>query len=430
MLKVALIGRPNVGKSTLFNCLVGGRKAIVSSLPGVTRDRHYAAVERDGRAFFLIDTGGLRDGGELDTQIAAQAKQAVEESGLVCFMVSAAEGLMPTDEALLNELRRMGKPLWLIVNKVDGQDERFVESEFAPLGMTECFYIAAIANRGVPTLLEKILEQVGEEQPQKDDDEIRVAFIGRPNAGKSTLVNALLKEERLLTSAKPGTTRDSIYLPFPYKQRNFTLVDTAGVRRKAKVTVAEERFSVIRSLESIALADVVVLVCDVTEGITDQDCHLIAQAVGHGCALLIALNKSDLLDYDVKQHLQRTLDMRLRFIDYVEKRYISAASGDGLEEMMDAVVSLYDKAATCIPTSQCNDLLRRAVEQHSPPIVSGRRATLRYMFQEGIHPPSFVIYGRRLDQMPDSYRRYLASYIRRKLSLETTPVNVEFRAAE
>ncbi len=430
MLKVALIGRPNVGKSALFNRLAGSRKAIVSPVPGVTRDRHYATVERDGKLFLLIDTGGLQGEGELDDQIAAQAKHAIDESSLLCFVVSAADGLIPADEILLNELRRANKPIWLVVNKTDGRDERFVASEFAPLGMADCFYTVAVSNRGVPGLLEKMLAQVGEARDTERDDGIRVAFVGRPNVGKSTLINALLDERRLLTSPLPGTTRDSIYVPFSYRQRQFTLVDTAGVRRKSKVIVDEERFSVIKSLENIALADVVVIVCDVSEGIADQDCQLIAQAAAQGRSLLIALNKSDLLNDDLEIHLQRTLDMRLRFVDYAKKQRISAQSGAGLEQLMDTVAALYQRAATRIPTSRCNELLRQALEKHPPPIVGGRRPALRYMFQEGAHPPSFVIYGRRVDKLPDSYRRYLSSYLRRRLSLDATPVRVEFRLAD
>lgn len=430
MLKVALIGRPNVGKSTLFNRLAGGRKAIVSSVPGLTRDRHYATVERARKMFLLIDTGGLQGESELNEQIAVQAKYAIDESSLLCFMVSAADGLIPADEVLLQGLRRTNKPIWLIVNKVDGQDERFVGSEFASLGVTDCFYTAAISNRGVPGLLEQMLEQVGETRLEEGGGGIRVAFIGRPNVGKSTLINALLNRKQLLTSPLPGTTRDSIYIPFSYRQRHFTLVDTAGVRRKSKVVIDEERFSVIRSLENIALADVVVLVCDVGEGITDQDCHLIAQTVAQGRTLLIALNKSDLLNDDLKEHLRRTLDMRLRFVDYVKKQCISAQSGVGLAEMMNMVAVLYDRSATRIPTSRCNDLLQQALEKHTPPMVGGRRPALRYMFQEGVHPPSFVIYGRRVDKLPDSYRRYLSSYIRRRLSLDATLIEVEFRLAK
>ena len=430
MLKIALIGRPNVGKSSLFNSLIKSRRAVVSPLAGLTRDRHYETVRKGEKSFILIDTGGLKGEGNLDLQVTEQAEYAIAECDLICLMVSASDGLTPIDELLAMELRRSNKPLWLIVNKIDGQDQRLIESEFSTLSIKPCFYTSAVSNHGVSTLRDKALESFGHKPINEEDGRIRVTFIGRPNAGKSTLINSFLKEERLITSSRPGTTRDSISIPFSFVNRRFTLIDTAGIRRKSKIKRKVELFSVFRAFESIVLSDVVVVVCSATEGITDQDASLISETIKQGRALVIAVNKSDLITDDSNAHLERTLDRRLQFVKSAERQYISALSGENLKALMRCVVRAYEQLIIQIPTSVCNTALREAVDHHNPPSVAGRFPTLKYMCQAGNRPPSFLIYGKRTDKITDTYKRYLASYFRKSFDLGSIPIRIEFRLSE
>lgn len=428
MLKVALVGRPNVGKSTLFNRLTGDKQAaVVSPLPGLTRDRHYAVVNSEDRAFILIDTGGLKGEGDLATEINEQTRYAINECDLICFLVAADEGLAAIDESLAMDLRRSNKPMWLIVNKIDKQDERFLESEFSTLGINPCFYISATSKHGISSLRQEIVQAVGQKPIQESSERVGVAFIGRPNSGKSTLINTLIKENRLVTSDIPGTTRDSITIPFSYVGRKFSLIDTAGVRRKSRAKEEVERFSIIRSFESIVLSDVVVLLCDATEGMTDQDANLASQVVEQGKPLLIAVNKSDLLTTDMEEQLERTLDKRLQFISYVEIEHISALLGKDLKALMRNVARVHDRSIARIPTSKCNVVLRAAFAHHPPPLVAGRSVAMRYMCQTGTQPPKFAIHGKYVDRVSQSYKRYLASYFRKHFSLNSIPIEIEFR---
>ena len=428
MQKLALIGRPNVGKSSLFNALLHKRDAIVAAQPGLTRDRQYGVAEHEGSCFIVIDTGGLAGENEIDRLIATQTHLAIEEADAIALIVNTAEGLTPLDQSLAAEMYRSGKSLWLIVNKIDKQSEAYYQSEFISLGIQPCFYTAASKRRGTRILLAAIAAELGEPLPQRDaPHRIHLAIIGRPNVGKSTLVNALIKEQRVLTSATPGTTRSAISVPFTFGDRSFSLVDTAGIRRRSKLKGDVEKFSVAQSLEHIMMGDVALLVCDAAEGVTDQDAHLAMYAIEQGCALVIALNKYDLTDADIKSRLNRSLDTKLRFLDYVEQYRISALKRSGLSAMMRAVVRTYRDACIKIPTAECNRMLKDALARHPPPLVRNHRIKPRYICQSGELPPRFVISGGRVDCLPQHYKRYLASYIRRCFKLKGTPISLEFR---
>ncbi len=438
MLKVALVGRTNVGKSTLFNRLTRRRDAIVADEAGLTRDRRYGCVESDGRRWLLIDTGGLTAGvHEADAavaeQVAAQTEWAIAEADLVCFITNAREGLTGADETAVQRLRRAGKPTWLVVNKMDGCAEH-TAAEFASLGLAACFQTAAVHGRGVGALLRALSEQAAHhpddfsELAAHSPDSVRVAFLGRPNVGKSTLINRLLGEERVLTSAVPGTTRDSIAVPFVFGGEQFVLVDTAGVRRRSKVDARVEKFSVLKTLESVMLADVVVLVCDAADGITTQDAALADRAISAGRALVVAVNKQDLLsDDEARYKLERSRDLGLRFLRGVEVLELSALLDRGTKRLMRAVRRAHESAHVHVPTPQCTRLLKSAVQHNAPAMVSGGRVKLRYAHQGGTCPPRFIVHGSRVNDLPASYRRYLENFFREQLKLVGTPVVFEFR---
>ncbi|MBC6413777.1 MAG: ribosome biogenesis GTPase Der [Chromatiales bacterium] len=428
MQKLALIGRPNVGKSSLFNALLHKREAIVSAQRGLTRDRRYGVLKSEDQCCIIIDTGGLGDDNDIKQWIAKQTQLAIDESDTIALIVNAAEGLTPIDQSLAADIHKSGKNLWLIINKIDRQSTAYYQSEFLSLGIQPCFYTAATKGRGTRTLLTAIAAELGEPLPKRQDPKrIHLAVIGRPNVGKSTLVNTLINEPRMLTSATPGTTRDAISVPFDFDNRNFSLVDTAGIRRRSKLDSDTERFSVAQSLEHIVMGDVALLICDASEGITEQDARLAMHAIEQGCALVIALNKYDLLDSDAKTSLNRSVDVRFRFLDYVELYRISALKNRGLTMMMKAVSRAYDNACIKIPTAQCNRILKDAINRHPPPLVKNHRIKPRYICQSGELPPQFVISGGRVDCLPQHYKRYLASYIRRCFKLKGTPISLEFR---
>ena len=431
MFKVALVGRANVGKSTLFNALTRSRAAIVSEMPGLTRDRHYGVVRRGSRGLLLADTGGVvGEDGAVAERVEEQTRVAVAEADLICFVVSAAEGLTPGDQILAAELRKCGKPSWLVVNKSDGRERAALTGEFAALGVAPVFHTSArrASSAGVASLARVLLEHGGEAcAAVADGRRVRVAFLGRPNAGKSTLINRLLQDDRLITCDAPGTTRDAIAVPFSFRGRALTLVDTAGVRRRARIGGRIEKLSVLKTLENIYSAGVAVLICDAGTGITDQDANLAARVVEHGRALVVALNKWDLVAASGEAEVRRGVDTRLRFLDYVEVRRVSALRGDGVGGLLRAAVAAWDQAAVRVPTPECNRLLRAALAHHPPPAVRGA-VKLRYMCQGGSHPPHFVIHGSRVERLPPDYKRYLASYLRKELRLTGTPVSLEFHA--
>jgi GTP-binding protein len=435
---VALVGRPNVGKSTLFNALTRTRDALVHDQPGVTRDRNYGICRLiEGRPFVLVDTGGLSGEDEgLAGLTAQQSLAAIEEADLLVFVVDARDGILPQDENILATLRRSGKPALLLVNKVDGLDENTVLVEFARFGIANTFGVSAAHQRG----LLPVLEAIGAAMPEPVEDELaamgndperlRLAIVGRPNVGKSTLVNRLLGEERMIASDVPGTTRDSIAIDMERDGRKYRLIDTAGIRRKSKVEEAVEKFSVIKSLQAIDASQVVVFLLDGTEGVTDQDASVLGAVLDAGRALVVAVNKWDgLTDYQ-KEQCKADLDRRLAFVSYAQRVTISAKHGTGLKEMMRAVHKAHQSATKKFTTSELTKAIEIAYQNHSPPIVRGHAAKLRFAHPAGENPPTVVIHGTRVKSLPDSYKRYLENFLRERFKLVGTPLRLEFRQGE
>lgn len=432
---VALVGRPNVGKSTLFNILTRSRDALVADLPGVTRDRHYGICHLGEKPFVSIDTGGLTDDeAGLDALTARQVRLAVDESDVVVMLVDAREGLLPHDHNILGELRRSGKPVLLAVNKTDGLDEAMALSEFASLGFSDALALSAAHNRGTHSLIEAIDPWLPEDtEPavdEKTDMGVRVAIVGRPNAGKSTLINRLLGEDRLVVSDIAGTTRDSIHVALERDGRRYTLVDTAGVRRRARIEEALEKFSVIKAMQSIAATQVVVVMVDARENLADQDLHLIGQALQEGKALVIACNKWDGMSAYERDQCMKALDRRLAFVGWAKRVFISALHGSGLRELMRAVNQAHDAAHRDMTSSQLTRTLEKAYANYQPPMVRGHTPKLRYAHPGGHHPPTIVIHGTRTKHIADAYRRYLENTFRKRYRLDGTPVRIEFRDSE
>ncbi|HEX7341619.1 MAG TPA: ribosome biogenesis GTPase Der [Rhodanobacteraceae bacterium] len=432
---VALVGRPNVGKSTLFNILTRSRDALVVDLPGVTRDRHYGVCRLGEKPFAVVDTGGLTDDETgLDALTARQVRLAVAESDIVVLLVDARDGLLPRDHDILGELRRAGKPVVLAVNKTDGLDESVALAEFAALGFADGLALSAAHNRGTLTLVEALLPLLpADDEPAADegaDMGIRVAIVGRPNAGKSTLINRLLGEDRLVVSEVAGTTRDSIHVPLERDGRRYTLIDTAGVRRRARIDEAVEKFSVIKTMQSIAAAQVVVIMIDARENLAEQDLSLIGHVLDEGRALVIAVNKwDDMSAYD-REQCHTALDRRLVFVDWAKPVCISALHGSGLRELMRAIVHAHGAATREMTSSQLTRTLEKAYASYQPPLVRGHTPKLRYAHPGGHNPPTIVIHGSRTKHIAPAYRRYLENIFRKRYHLEGTPVRIEFRDSE
>ena len=433
---IALVGQPNVGKSTLFNYLTRTRDALVADYPGLTRDRQYGRGKVGPRPYIVVDTGGIAgapDGVEVGMQ--QQAMRAVEEADVILFLVDARSGVSAGDEQLADILRRLGKPLYLVVNKVDGLDKAVAAAEFHLLGLGEPWPIAASHGRGVPALLAAVLAPFEAAEAEaasaaEDDDRLKVAVVGRPNVGKSTLVNRLLGEERVLVYDMPGTTRDSVFIPFDKDGERYTLIDTAGVRRRSQVREAIEKFSVIKTLQAIEAANVVIMVVDAREGITEQDATLVGHVLEAGRAMVLAVNKWDGLEPAQKEQVKRLLDVKLAFLDFARTHYISALHGSGVGLLLESVRKAYDAATRKLATPMLNEILQDAVAAHAPPMVRGRRIKLRYAHQGGQNPPIIVIHGNQTERVPDAYRRYLVNVFRRELDLHGTPVRIEFRSGE
>lgn len=430
---IALVGRPNVGKSTLFNQLTRSRDALVADYSGLTRDRRYGEGRVGDQAFLVIDTGGVT-GHEvgIDAAMAAQSEQAIDEADVVLLLVDAREGLNPIDEFLARDLRQRGADFHLVVNKVDGRDADVAQSEFHALGLPSVFPVAATQGRGVRTMIEAVLAPFpATHRVDADDDErTRVAVVGRPNVGKSTLVNRILGEDRVVVFDQPGTTRDSIYIDFERKGRPYTLIDTAGIRRRKNVRETVEKFSIVKTLRAIDDANVVVLLIDGQEGLVDQDLHLLGHCVEAGRALVLGVNKWDGLDDEQKDWIRRELDRRLRFVDYADTHFISALHGSGVGKLFGSIDAAYEAAMQDMGTSRLTRVLEDAVAQHPPPMVNGRRIKLRYAHAGGRNPPRVIVHGNQTDRVPDSYRRYLAKIFTRELELTGTPLRVEFRGSD
>ena len=429
---IALVGRPNVGKSTLFNCLTGTRDALVADVPGLTRDRKYGDGVIGERPYIVIDTGGLSEEREdLDGLMARQSWQAVEEADLVLFLVDGREGLNAADEAIAGALRRTGKHCLLVVNKTDGVDAGAVLMEFYALGLGQPRAIAAAHGRGVAALMEDAagLLPAAEAVPpaELEDDRIRVAIVGRPNVGKSTLINRIMGEERVLAFDRPGTTRDSIFIPFERDGRAYTLIDTAGVRRRARVTEVVEKFSVIKTLQAVDAAHVVILVLDAQLEISEQDASLAGYIAEKGRALIVAVNKWDGLDDYAREQIKGQLERRLPFLDFAATCFISALHGTGVGELFPQINEAYASAMRELSTPELTRILEQAVQAHQPPLVRGRRIKLRYAHQGGRNPPVIVIHGNQTKSVPRTYKRYLANAFRSSMGLTGTPVRLEFR---
>jgi GTP-binding protein len=426
---VAIVGRPNVGKSTLFNRLTGTRDAIVADVPGVTRDRQYGYARIGAMPCVVIDTGGLvEQPSGLDALMRTQTEKAVAEADRIVFMVDARTGLTAQDQFVARELRRAGKPVTLAVNKGEGLDPDVTAADFHALGFGAPRVIAASHGSGCRELIDGVL--AGCEPgvaPAEDREAIRVAIIGRPNVGKSTLVNRLIGEERVIAGDQPGTTRDSILVPFERDGRRFALVDTAGVRRRARVEDPVERASVARTLQAIAEAHAVVMVLDAHDTIGEQDASVLGAALERGRVLLIAINKWDGIPQEQREEIRRQLALKLDFVPFAPLHFISARHGTGVGELARDLIRGFDAAMREMPTKLLSRVLEKALEAHQPPLVKGRRIKLRYAHQGGRNPPRIIIHGNQTTSVPEAYRRYLANVFREAFDLYATPVAVEFR---
>ncbi|WP_269791638.1 ribosome biogenesis GTPase Der [Stenotrophomonas sp. Iso1] len=430
---VALVGRPNVGKSTIFNALTRTRDALVHDQPGVTRDRNYGVCRlNEDNPFLLVDTGGIAGEEEgLAGATARQARAAAGEADLIVFVVDARDGTSALDDEILSWLRKLARPTLLLINKIDGTDENAVRAEFARYGFSEMLMVSAAHRQGLDDLLDEIVERLPEEGTTEtldnDPARVRIAFVGRPNVGKSTLVNRVLGEERMIASEVPGTTRDSISVDMERDGQLYRLIDTAGLRRKARVEEVIEKFSVVKTLRAIEQAQVAVLMLDANEGVTDQDASVLGAVLDAGRALVIAINKWDgLTDYQ-REQAEALVSRKLGFVPWAEVVRISAKHGSGLKELFRAVHRAHDSATHEFSTSEVNKALEVAYETNPPPSIRGHVSKLRYVHPGGTNPPTFIVHGTRLKELPDSYKRYLENFFRKRFKLVGTPVSFLFR---
>lgn len=433
---VALVGRPNVGKSTLFNAFTRSRDALVHDQPGVTRDRHYGVCRlREDRPFVLVDTGGIAgDETGLAGATAKQARAGAEEADLILFVVDGREGPSALDDEILRWLRKSGRPMLLVVNKVDGIDTRQALSEFAHYGFDAVIPTAASHRSGIDDLLDEIYPRLPEqgqgEVLDEDPERIRIAFIGRPNVGKSTLVNRILGEERMIASDVPGTTRDSIAVDLERDGRKYRLIDTAGLRRKSRVDEAVEKFSAVKTLQAIEQCQVAVLMLDATEGVTDQDATVLSAILEAGRALVVAINKWDGLSEYQRQQAEDLLARKLAFVNWAEAVRISALHGSGLRELFRAVHRAHASAMREFGTSEVTRAMEMAYQSNPPPTVRGHVAKMRFAHPGGSNPPTFIVHGNRLSTLADSYKRYLENFFRRRFKLIGTPVRFVFKEGD
>jgi GTP-binding protein len=432
---IALVGRPNVGKSTLFNRLTHSRDAIVANMPGLTRDRQYGEGEVEGKSFIVIDTGGItgyEDG--IDSKMASQSHLAINEASVCLVLVDAKDGLTPDDEMILHDLRKSHKAIHIVVNKVDGVDPIQAAADFYKLGISSVFPVTASQGRGVTAMMREVLLDVETDAESKysisDDKGIKIAIVGRPNVGKSTLVNRMLGEDRVVVFDQPGTTRDSVYIPFERRDEKYILIDTAGVRKRGKTKETIEKFSVVKSLQAIKDANVAILVIDAHEKIADQDLHLLGYVLESGRALVIAINKWDGMEENQKDFMKSEIRRRFTFVDFAVIHFISALHGSGVGNLYKSIHKAYDSAMNKPATNRLTQILEGAVRDHAPPIVNGRRIKLRYAHPGGQNPPTIVIHGKQTNKLPNDYYRYLEKSFREALKLEGTPVRIEVRSDE
>ncbi|TDK23340.1 ribosome biogenesis GTPase Der [Luteimonas aestuarii] len=433
---VALVGRPNVGKSTLFNALTRTRDALVHDEPGVTRDRNYGICRLDeARPFVLVDTGGIAaDEAGLAGATARQSRAAAEEADLVLFVVDGREGPSALDDEILRWLRKASRPTLLVVNKSDGIDVRAALAEFSRYGFSDVLAVSSAHRQGVDELVDEVLARVPEvgatETLDDDPDRVRIAFVGRPNVGKSTLVNRILGEERMIASDVPGTTRDSIAVDLERDGRKYRLIDTAGLRRKARVEEAVEKFSIVKTLQAIEQCQVAVIMLDANEGVTDQDASVLGAVLDAGRALVVAVNKWDGQSDYQREQTEALLSRKLSFVQWAEAVRISAKHGSGLRELFKAIHRAHASATKVLGTAEVTKALEIAYETNPPPVVRGHVPKLRYAHAGGDNPPTIIVHGTRLRMLPDSYKRYLENFFRKRFKLVGTPVRFVFKEGE
>lgn len=438
---IALVGRPNVGKSTLFNRLTKSRDALVANLPGLTRDRQYGEAKLRGHRFLLVDTGGIAGDEEgIDGLMAKQSLQAIQEANIILFLVDARTGMTAADEFVASHLRRQDKPVILLVNKVDGIHAEAALADYYSLGYPEVLPLAAAHGRGVNNVIDSIFQLLNIEENIDEDQEdlpheveskgVKLSIVGRPNVGKSTLVNRFLGEDRVVVFDMPGTTRDSIYIDMERRGKHYTLIDTAGVRRRGKVKEAVEKFSVLKTLQAISDSNIAIMVMDAREPITDQDLSLISYIIDAGRSMVIAINKWDGMTEEDRDLVKDEIDRRLGFIDFARIHFISALHGSNVGHLWESVDEAWDSAKVEMNASTLTRELEVAVERHPPPAIRGRRVKLRYAHPGGHNPPIIVVHGNQCNRLPDSYKRYLINFFRSKLKLIGTPIRLEFKEGD
>ena len=434
---IALVGRPNVGKSTLFNRLTKSRDAIVADYAGLTRDRHYGNGRQGKHEFIVIDTGGFEPTAEsgIYMEMAKQTRQAVAEADVVVFVVDARAGLSAQDHDIARYLRRLGKPCVLTANKAEGMQEGVQVADFYELGLGEVLPVSAAHGQGIRSLVERALEPLNLPEPDdeaqaEDDGVIRLAVAGRPNVGKSTLINTWLGEERLVAFDLPGTTRDAISVPFERAGQKFELIDTAGLRRKGKVFEAIEKFSVVKTLQAIESAHVVLLLVDATQGVTDQDAHIAGYILESGRAVVLAVNKWDAIDEYQRTLVQRSIESRLAFLKFAELHFISAKKRQGIGGLWDSIIAAHRSAMCKMSTPVLTRLLQEAVQFQAPKRAGMFRPKLRYAHQGGMNPPVIVVHGNSLEHVTDAYKRFLEGRFRKEFKLVGTPLRIEMKTSK
>ncbi len=430
---IAIVGRPNVGKSTLFNALTNTRDALVADMPGLTRDRQYGELELADYKTTLIDTGGmLGDEGALTELMDQQIVQAIDEAHLVLFVVSARDGLVGDDERILDRIRAATKPILLLVNKAEGQVNEMALAEFYQTGVVDLMAVSSAHRKGLAELKLFLNDYFKANEQQftaevVEDHGPKIAIIGRPNVGKSTLVNRLLREDRVLAFDMPGTTRDSISLPMIWDDLPYTLIDTAGVRRRAKIGEGIEKFSILKTIESIKLSQICVMMMDATEGITDQDLHLLGLAVYHAKPVILVVNKWDHLSEEHRNYVKEKINLKMQAFEWVPLLYISALHGSGLRVLMERIDLLMDKADQELSANQLTNVLNEAYKAHQPPLVQGLSSQLKFAHSGGNHPMRIVVHGKRTTKLPDSYKRYLENTFRKSFKLKGVPIIMQFK---
>jgi GTP-binding protein len=435
---IALVGRPNVGKSTLFNRMTRSRDALVADLPGLTRDRHYGEGRMGERPFLVIDTGGFEPVAKegIMHEMALQTRQAVAEADIVMFIVDGRQGLTPHDKTITDFLRKSGRKVMLVVNKSEGMKYTSVTADFYELGMGDPYVISAAHGDGVLDLVNEAIDVAVEQRPEEAEEfdpadyGVKIALVGRPNVGKSTLINTLVGEQRVIAFDMPGTTRDSIEVPFEKGGKHYTLIDTAGIRRRGKVFEAIEKFSVVKTLQSISEANVVVLMLDAQQDISEQDAHIAGFILETGRALVVAVNKWDGLTSDVRDQVKNDIDRKLNFLDFAETKFISALKGTGINHLMKAIDTAYAAATAKLSTPRLTRALQEAVEKQEPKRKGSTRPKMRYAHQGGQNPPIIVIHGNALDGITEPYKRYLEKHFRDTFDLIGTPLRIELKSGK